>query len=82
MRPPVPFKWKGIHHGYLGIFLWTFGVFFLYMNCGNGLDFLNNIYLTFALVGAYLMTDDLIEHLITADTPCRIIWEWILRKKC
>ena len=80
MKPPVKFYWKGIHHGYLGFFLWSFGCFFLYMNTNNGLDLLNNIYLIFAFVGAYLIIDDMIEHLITESTPARLIWNWMVKK--
>jgi len=80
MRPPVKFKWRGIHHGYLGGFMWLFGVFFLYMNMGNGLDSLNIIYGAFVFVGILLVVDDIVEHTVTEDTPSRIVWEWILKR--
>lgn len=80
MRPPVKFKWRGIHHGYLGAFFVAFGVFFLYMNTGNGLDPLNLIYCIFGIVGGYLILDDMVEHTITEDTPARLLWNWILRR--
>jgi hypothetical protein len=51
MKPPIQFKWRGIHHGYLGIFMWSFGCFFLYMNTNNGLDYLNIAYWLFAMIG-------------------------------
>lgn len=78
LRPPVPFKWRGIHHGYLGGWFVAFGAFFLYMNWGNGLDFLNPFYGLFVVVGAVCIVDDVIEHTITADTPLRRLWEWII----
>jgi len=80
MKPPVPFKWKGVHHSYLGAFLLVGGAFFLYMNSGNNLDFLNPVYWFLVIFGGFLIIDDAIEHLITEDTPSRIIWNWILKK--
>ena len=77
MRPPVKFKWRGIHHSYLGLWMISFGAFFIYMNNGNGFDSLNTIYNSFIVLGTFLVIDDIIEHKITADTPCRIIWNWI-----
>jgi hypothetical protein len=79
-KPPVEFKWRGIHHAYLGSFLVAFGLFFLYMNIGNGLNYLNGFYLMFVIIGGYAIVDDLIEHLITEDTPLRRIWNWMVRK--
>lgn len=81
MRPPVKFEWKGIHHSYLGAWFVAFGAFFLYMNQNNGLDFLNIIYDIFIVSGIYLIIDDMIEHLITADTPLRCFWEKLLELK-
>jgi hypothetical protein len=80
MRPPVPFKWRGIHHSYMGFWFVAFGLFFLYMNWGNNLDFLNPIYWLLVIFGGLLIIDDAIEHLITENTPSRIIWNWILKK--
>lgn len=77
MRSPVPFKWRGIHHLYLGLFFTAFGAFFLYMNIGNGLDWLNWLYLGFVVVGFDLVVDDFFEHMFTEDTPMRLLWEWI-----
>jgi len=81
MRLPVPFKWRGIHHSYLGAWFIGFGLFFLYMNQGNGLDTLNILYLLFIVIGSYLFVDDVYEHTVTADTPLRRLWEWMLKKK-
>lgn len=80
MLPPNPFHWKGVHHGYLGAWFIAFGSFFLYMNLGNNLDFLNPLYQSFIGIGAYLIIDDTIEHVITKSTPLRILWEWLLRR--
>jgi len=81
MKPPVPFKWRGVHHSYLGAFFVAFGAFFLYMNAGNGLDFLNCFYWMFVVTGVYFIIDDLIEHLITEDTPLRTIWNKMIGAK-
>jgi uncharacterized membrane protein len=78
MQPPVKFKWKGIHHSYLGAWLIGFGTFFLYMNSGNSLDEFNIIYELCIGIGAFCLIDDTIEHKITADTPLRIIYEKII----
>jgi len=77
MRPPVKFYWRGVHHGYLGVWFASFGIFFLWMNMGNSLDGLNIGYLVCVVIGVYLVVDDVIEHVITADTPARIVWEWM-----
>lgn len=79
-RPPVKFKWRGIHHGYLGGWLIAFGFFFLYMNQGNNLDPVNWLYMAVVATGTYLVLDDCIEHWVTADTPLRILWEWMVKR--
>ena len=81
MKPPVKFILRGIHHGFLGAWFVAFGAFFLYMNQNNNLDFANYIYLSFIVSGAYLVCDDLVEHLWTASTPLRRLWEWMLSHK-
>jgi hypothetical protein len=81
MKPPVKFHWRGIHHLYLGLWFFSFGLFFLYMNLGNRLDFLNGFYSLLVVVGLYLVCDDLIEHIITEDTPLRRLWNWALRHR-
>jgi len=80
MQPPIKFQWRGIHHGYTGIFFVTFGTFFLYMNSGNSLDGVNIIYKIFIGVGSFLILDDIVEHKITANTPLRIIYEKFILK--
>jgi len=80
MRPPVKFYWRGVHHSYLGAWFAAFGIFFLWMNTGNGLEGLNILYSLFIAVGVYLIVDDVIEHTITADTPGRRLWEWMIHK--
>ena len=81
MRPPVQFKWRGIHHSYLGAWFIGFGLFFLYMNQGNSLNALNILYSLFIITGLYLVIDDYMEHTVTADTPLRLLWEFMLKKK-
>lgn len=81
MKPPVPFKPKGIHHMYLGFFFVAFGSFFLYMNWNNNLDVLNYLYGAFVVVGIGFIIDDCVEHLITADTPLRRLWRWMIGAK-
>jgi hypothetical protein len=81
MKPPVPFKPRGIHHMYLGFFFVAFGAFFLYMNAGNGLDSLNYLYGAFIFIGLFAIIDDIIEHTITEDTILRRIWNKIIGVK-
>ena len=76
MRPPVPFKWRGNHHGYYGVFFIVFGLFNVYMGMNN-IEELMPLWWTITGVGVFMLVDDIIEHTITADTPLRILWEWI-----
>ena len=73
MRPPVPFVWRGIHHGYLGVWFMGFGGFFLFMNVGNSelLQTYNPLFSGFVILGFFMFLDDLIEHTITRSTPLR-----------
>jgi hypothetical protein len=80
-RQPNRFIWRGIHHGYLGGFFIVFGLFFLYMNLGNGFDRLNIVYSLFFFSGIYLVADDLYEHVIDEMSPLRCVWLWMLSKK-
>jgi hypothetical protein len=80
MKPPVKFKWRGVHHGYLGLWFAAFGIFFLWMNQGNSLDRLNLGYLVCVVVGVYLVIDDFIEHVFTELTPMRRLWDWMVKR--
>jgi len=77
MKPPIEFYWRGVHHLYLGAWLVAFGLFFLYMNRNNSLNILNIIYKVGISIGIYCIIDDIIEHLITANTPLRLVWNVI-----
>lgn len=81
MRQPIPFKWRGPHHSYLGIAFIIFGAVFSFLNWGNNLDFLNYIFGVALGLGVILLVDDIYEHIISGDSPCRILWELILRLK-
>ena len=81
MKPPIKFKWKGIHHSYLGSWFIAFGAFFLYMNSVNTWGFLNYIYILFIIAGIYLVIDDIVEHTITESTPMRILWFKIILRE-
>jgi hypothetical protein len=81
VKEPEPFRWRGIHHGYLGAWLQAFGLFFLYMNWDNNLDGVSLIYLVCFIIGWYLIIDDLWEHLVDRNTPARRLWEWMLNHK-
>jgi len=78
-QPPIPFKWKGNHHVYHGIWIVGFGLFNWYMGMDNG-------YLTSAIpiwqamvgIGVFMIVDDVIEHTITGSTPLRMIHEKII----
>lgn len=78
-RPPVKFKKWGNHHGYYGVFFIAFGVFNLIMGWNN-LEVLFPLWYACTGVGVFMLVDDIWEHKISADTPCRIIWE-IIRTK-
>jgi len=76
LRPPVPFKWRGNHHSYYGIFLVAFGFFNWYMGIDNGdLVVLIPFWQSLIGIGLFMLVDDIIEHTITRDTPLRILYE-------
>jgi hypothetical protein len=78
-RPPVKFKPIGNHHAYYGVFFIAFGVFNLIMGYKN-LEVLHPLWYTITGIGIFMLADDIWEHNISADTPCRIIWEFILKR--
>jgi len=57
----------------------VFGLFNWYMSINN-LDMLIPLWQTIIGLGIFMFVDDWIEHNITADTPFRIIWEWIYKR--
>ena len=79
MKPPVPFKWRGNHHAYHGIWIMGFGLFQWYMGIDNGcLVKLIPMWQIFVAVGVFMLVDDVIEHTITGNTPLRILFEKII----
>lgn len=79
VRPPVPFKRKGNHHAYHGVWIIAFGIFNVIMGTDN-IEELMPLWYTLIGIGSFMIIDDIIEHNITADTPLRIIWEFIYKK--
>lgn len=77
-RPPVPFKPRGNHHSYYGVFFIVFALFNLFMGLNN-LEELFPLWYLILGIGAFMIVDDYIEHNHTADTPLRIIWEGIYK---
>ena len=78
-QPPIPFKWKGNHHAYHGIWIMGFGLFNWYMGMDNG--YLTNaipIWQAMVGIGVFMIVDDAIEHTLTSSTPLRIIHEKII----
>jgi uncharacterized membrane protein len=79
MRDLVPFKWKGNHHSYTGLWFIGFGLFNWYMGVDNGeLSTLIPLWQGLTCVGAFMVVDDVIEHTITADTPLRLFYEKVI----
>jgi hypothetical protein len=78
MRPPVPFKWRGNHHSYTGLWFVAFGVFNWFMSWDN-LDSLIPLWQVVIGVGVFMLVDDVVEHKVTADTPLRLLWEKVIR---
>jgi len=80
MRPRVKFVWYRNHHLYYGIALFLFGLYNYYlMKRSNELKKCKPIWYFFMLIGTLLTFDDIVEHVITRDTPIRILFEkWIL----
>lgn len=80
MRPKVEFHWRGNHHVYYGIFFAVFGLFNVYMGWGNSaLVSLMPLWWIITGMGAVMITDDVIEHTITADTPLRILYRFLFK---
>jgi len=79
LRPPEPFIWRAPHHLYYGAFFVAFAAFMKYM-CApwSYYSVFDWIWYPLGIFGIYLIIDDLIEHLITKDTPARIIWEKVV----
>ena len=81
LNPHIPFKWKGNHHSYHGVWLLAFGLFQWYMGIGNGeLTTLIPFWQTLVGVGALMIIDDVIEHTITADTPLRVLYDKVIKQ--
>lgn len=79
MRPLVPFRWKGNHHLYHGIWIMGFGLFQWYMGIDNGdLAKLIPMWQVFVGVGIFMIVDDIIEHTVTGNTPLRILYEKVI----
>lgn len=64
-RPPNPFCWDRLHHGYIGIALIIIG------------HLVENDWLM--VIGILILIDDIIEHTITEDTPLRILYEKLIK---
>lgn len=80
MNPKVPFKWKGNHHAYHGIWIMAFGIFQWYMGVDNAeLTVLIPFWQTLIGIGAFMLIDDIIEHTITRDTPLRLLYDKIIK---
>jgi len=71
-RDPVPFNPRAPHHSYLGAFLlflaWTMWPYWYYHPLTE----------IFAVLGAFAVIDDVIEHTITRRTPLRLIFEKVI----
>jgi uncharacterized membrane protein len=79
MREPVKFKWKGTHHGYIGVWFIGFGLFNWYMGMDNGC--LSNVipfWQSLVVIGTFCLVDDIIEHTICGNTPLRILFEKVI----
>jgi hypothetical protein len=78
-RPPEPFIFRAPHHLYYGAAFALFAGFMKYM-CAPWPYYalLDWIWYPLAIIGIYLVVDDIIEHTITKDTPARIIWEKVV----
>jgi hypothetical protein len=82
MKPPVKFQWRGNHHLYYGIFFVVFGLFNWEMGIDNGyLESLIPFWQSFVVVGAYFIADDIVEHVLTSQTPLRLLFEYLFRKR-
>lgn len=80
MKELVPFKWRGNHHSYYGIFLAVFGLFNWYMGIDNGeLASLIPMWQGLVVIGTLMIVDDVIEHTWTASTPLRILYIKIIK---
>lgn len=75
LDPPVPFKWRGNHHLYHGLWFIGFGLFQWYMGIDNSeLTKLIPFWQSLVTIGIFMAVDDIIEHTITGSTPLRIIY--------
>ena len=80
LSPHIPFKWKGNHHSYHGLWILAFGIFQWYMGIDNGeLETLIPFWQLLIGVGVFMVIDDVIEHLITADTPLRLLYDKVIK---
>lgn len=80
MKKRIKFEWKGNHHSYHGIWIIAFGLFNWYMGVDNGeLTILIPFWQLLIGVGAFMVIDDIIEHFITADTPLRLLYDYIIK---
>ena len=72
MRPPNKFYPLALHHLYIGIALMWLGIMAIFQPWSYTLG------LWCIGIGIYCMIDDTMEHLITKDTPLRILFEKII----
>jgi hypothetical protein len=79
MQPPIKFVWKGNHHSYYGIFFIVFGLFNWYMGNENGnLEGLIPFWQAFIVAGGFFIADDIVEHTVTASTPLRKTYQYLV----
>ncbi|MBW2559872.1 MAG: hypothetical protein JRE40_03335 [Deltaproteobacteria bacterium] len=71
MREKVKFNWKGPHHSYLGAFMVFWGYLMICADYGA-------FGYAFTALGFFVLTDDVVEHYITADTPLRLLFEKVI----
>ena len=71
-RDPNPFVWRCPHHLYTGLMLlflaWTMWPYWYYHPLAE----------IFAVLGAFAVIDDVIEHTLTRKTPLRMLFEKVL----
>jgi len=79
MRPPTKFVWRGNHHLYYGIVLMLFGILNHWLAIPN---YPANQAIWFwdllTCIGIFMVTDDIIEHKVTGNTPLRILYEKVI----
>jgi hypothetical protein len=82
MKPPVKFIAWGNHHLYYGISFLAFGTYNLILGIGNGnLDSLSPLWISIMGFGVFCVIDDLIEHLVTSETPLRKLYLFLFKLK-